>query len=1431
MDVSGSFSGDELVPESCLESEWIDEDEVFAILKQWETRDDRGIGKAATAATSGWCNPAGNSHGAGHILLNQSFTNENNSSSSSTPGKLDQLTTECTTDCIKKEPLLDDFDSVDHDKWLLNSNSGSHKFVDTGTFTRPKKRMEYNPLNSSSTTSMDKNTSSTSHSEFAVSGGSPLLNVQIGGPVTPSSLATSALATSTTGNRLLMQRSWLSDVSPPCSIMNSMEYSTNERIANSLITSGDFNSVGCLLNATDENLVGSTSIANVGNASYNGYNLYSVIEDRQRLENLCLDEESTLTKDCNISRTDLNAIENVSGVSTMQNSYESGGRTAPLVSSSCKSSFEDDCSPAIAEGEDTERELRTGVIDTTITTAIAPNDTFLVPTEVPETEAERILASKLLINGGGTYDMRRPRNFKTYRKPRSSLNQTFGIPRIDMDDGISCGTDQESTIVPPTNEQTFVGQIPIAVGDKNAVMNSTFGIVGDEQVGGVGNGHGTFVRNRTITNDGDVRLLNYTHDIEEPKGTVASAAVPFDRTFKRGSRNGTFTGTEDEIRHLPIDSPLRPSGRDKQEEEGTEPREHHTPNGTFSGQANASSMLVQSTPFHGPSVLVKAAPEIEELSPIGPETVKRTPPSGFGRTMVRRSRNLEQDLRNAAFEDPSPALMHGGDPDLETDDFDVQIRRLPSAVNTNPTDISNFLDAEKRISLQHFEEFEKSILESEHSGIDFDEMLNSLTADVRRADEASDKLRQSLDNIKKRHSRINLEKQQQDEMKRKLHQQQPAATATTLLDAQQCDNKLADSMLSKSGSMCSSTGSERLLNRRSRYNEDVHLTLSPQQQQPSLNTTVVIPNGGSITDVPAETDDPVPTGSEVETYDRKNRDRFKTIRLGRKRDDSLGAVLPDVDQELGIIGQPMLNGSEEDSGISNSAFSRVDHNTLNGGRLAAGSNNLPTMKTEPSAEAGEGVFKKPQAVHNIQQQQPSGLVRPTAGDSRLRSTLAKPRYYGAAPGGIQRKDLTLPLGGSKSSSTDCLEQREQEQYLQQQLLQQKQQLDKSLPQTASRLATTSKLGGGSGGLLGVGRYSQFGLANKQLQLQQQQQSQTNAAIQQQQHHPSVVGGAPALKSPMGAKSKSYHSLTFAQASNSSGYGGSSGNLSKLHGSSALQLKLKHNSSNTELKSNTSKRSSLQQQAASNLRNASNGYQSTGVAGAGMGGRASLPLVRSPATAAAAQPNAARTGLNNSSTAAAMANKNALNTTTTLSGGVQMRTASGMGKASRLGLIRPSSGYFSYNTHRKHPDSDNESVNSLSSSSASSRGSLYRVDSQSIANSVLQPQQYASATRTNSIEDISGASTAGGGVPGNGLLTKLNGTGAGMGPGVLSAYASIEPPLPKAAVPSAAPTSATTGLKQPATAGGVKPSGLRPPSAIRPPTVRSGLPRPTSYIRR
>ncbi|XP_058123758.1 uncharacterized protein LOC131265503 [Anopheles coustani] len=1269
MDVSDSFSSDELIPESFLESEWIDEDEVFAILKQWETRGGGSSNNKPPASTNSW---ASNNSSGGNTLINQSFGSDASVS-------------------LKQGP----------------------RFLDTGTFTRPKKRLESSLLNSSSISTDSNGLSSSSQHELAGNGSSPLLNVQIGGPVTPTALATSA-----TGNRLLMQRSWLNDVSPPCSIMNSMEYSTNDRIMNSssLITSGDFSSVGCLLNGSDDGSAASgLNVTTVANASYNGYNLYSVIEDRQRLENLCLDDESTLTKDCNISRTDLNAIESVSGVSTMQNSYESGlgkagDRSASgVMAGSSKSSFEDDLAPQIA-----------GDGNTTVTTNSAPaNETFHMPAEPPAGLDEETRLGRTLINGGGTYDARRPRNFNTYRKPRSSLNQTFeGLPNVDLD---ACP-------VLPVNEHTFDGQLASATsGDKHTVMNSTFGIVGDEQVGGAAS-NGTFVRaNRTITKD-DVRLINFTQDggdidIDSAASSVTPPpAIPYGRTFKRRPRNGTFE--EETAADIQEDSPLRPPTIGENGDDGTElerTRGQDTPNG-MSVLNGDSSQLVQSTPFHGPYAQMKGIPAIPDISPISIVPGRKSITGG--RNAIRRSRNLEHDLRNATFDAATDEPLAATDMlvDLETDDYDVQIRRLPSlpaattatGVSTGGggPDMANFLETEKRISQQHFELFERSIMESEHSGIDFDEMLESLTADVRRTGE-NDKLRQSLDNIKKRHSRINLEKQQQDEMKRKLHQQAPLDGSGATLEPS--DNKLADSITK---SMSSSNGSDRLLNRRSRYNEDVHLNLSPhQQQQQQINTTVT--NGTEET--PGGEADPASTASEVEAYDRKNRDRFKTIRLGRKRDDSLGPALPDVDQELGQAAEPLggveTNGQFVSAGnnSNSSAFSKMDHNTqkcagvpgMNSRLLAGGNQNL-TMKTDLRKDEDD-VFKKPQAIPPPQ----SGLVRPSQlGESRLRSTLTKPRVYGAGGAtnphgiGIQRKELTLPLG-HKSSSTDCLEQREDDyfqQHHQEPSLQQQQQ--QQAP--ASRLATMSKLGGGSGGLIGTGRYSQFGLQNQRNQ-QYQQQQQSNPP--------------QALKSPMGTKSKSYHSLTFGQ---SSGYGGSSSNLSKLHGSSALQLKLKHNSSNTEL-----------------------------------------------------------------------------------SGGVQMRTAAGgIAKTSRLGLVRPSSGYFSYSTHRKHPDSDNESINSLSSSSASSRGSLYRVDSQSIANNVQQPHlPIASATRTNSIEDVSGGAGAGGGGVSNGEGSQATSGGP----------VSLQP---------------SSGLKQPtAGTGAAKPSGLRPPSAIRPPSVRSGLPRPTSYIRR
>jgi hypothetical protein len=109
-----------------------------------------------------------------------------------------------------------------------------------------------------------------------------------------------------------------------------MEMSVNNGMANSLITSGDFTNVSYLLNNNPVEDV------NLGpNSNFNGYSLDDVAKDRNFLDNLSMFDDNTLTKDCNLSRTDLNGIETTSGCTTMQNSVES------IPPKSNKQSFED----------------------------------------------------------------------------------------------------------------------------------------------------------------------------------------------------------------------------------------------------------------------------------------------------------------------------------------------------------------------------------------------------------------------------------------------------------------------------------------------------------------------------------------------------------------------------------------------------------------------------------------------------------------------------------------------------------------------------------------------------------------------------------------------------------------------------------------------------------------------------------------------------------------------------------------------------------------------------------------------------------------------------------------------------------------------------------------------------------------------------------
>lgn len=187
------------------------------------------------------------------------------------------------------------------------------------------------------------------------------------------------------------------------------------------------------------------------------------------------------------------------------------------------------------------------------------------------------------------------------------------------------------------------------------------------------------------------------------------------------------------------------------------------------------------------------------------------------------------------------------------------IERSQIRINKNETQI---LTEQERQSLANFEEFEKSIsmLGNEGNEKEFDDILNSLGNTEGKL--INEKMRQSLDNIKKRHSLMNLERQQEDLIKKSVE--------FNAIDS----NRLNESM---NRSMNSSSGSERLLNRRSRLFDGV--------QHQSESTT----SSQELKPTPIQNDD-------ESKQDKSNRDRFKTIRIFRKPNDAT-LNLPDVDNE------------------------------------------------------------------------------------------------------------------------------------------------------------------------------------------------------------------------------------------------------------------------------------------------------------------------------------------------------------------------------------------------------------------------------------------------------------------------------------------------------------------------------------------------------
>lgn len=183
----------------------------------------------------------------------------------------------------------------------------------------------------------------------------------------------------------------------------------------------------------------------------------------------------------------------------------------------------------------------------------------------------------------------------------------------------------------------------------------------------------------------------------------------------------------------------------------------------------------------------------------------------------------------------------------------VERRRLPIPIN--------MLREEERQSLRNFEEYEKTLMQENDK--EFDDVLSRFaTLELRQSNE---KMRQSLDSIKKRHSLVNLEKQQQEDENR----------------GHVDSNKLSESI-----------GKSRRLLRRSRIYDEVNNSLSQSPEREKVQ----------------ETEPPPQTEPErVPHLSKGNRDRFKTIRIFRPPDQNsphlpdAGDTTIDVNTEIPVV--------------------------------------------------------------------------------------------------------------------------------------------------------------------------------------------------------------------------------------------------------------------------------------------------------------------------------------------------------------------------------------------------------------------------------------------------------------------------------------------------------------------------------------------------
>ena len=239
---------------------------------------------------------------------------------------------------------------------------------------------------------------------------------------------------------------------------------------------------------------------------------------------------------------------------------------------------------------------------------------------------------------------------------------------------------------------------------------------------------------------------------------------------------------------------------------------------------------------------------------------------------------------------------------------------------------------------------------------DFDLMLD--TFNVKKSLE-SEKLLQSVDNIKQRHSIINFEKQREEKQKKD----------------DEYDNKVHYDAMNKS--------SERLL-RRSRQYDDVNLQLQKQQ-------TEIITNKSAKTSELEELSD--------EVVDKNNRDRFKTIKLNKKLQSGMVVVNDEqepqkddnssspgaIKERTNQINQIKHDNEESEfkkpapSKLSKFGFSRPSYRSRNDLSLPLKANSTDSLDNdEPRVSNLESHAKSPmgvksKSIHNLMFSMNSGL--------------------------------------------------------------------------------------------------------------------------------------------------------------------------------------------------------------------------------------------------------------------------------------------------------------------------------------------------------------------------------------------------------------------------------------------------------------------------